>query len=157
MSGTARSDTIPLIPLQDGYSSKRLSRASSRSTDTNSPDDFPNEDQPLLDGLQYSTESTDSETPRNQSNAPRSSVTIRNQAASTLGRRTMWVTMRSVQIKTLLYSSLVAVMITMLAFGYDMGFSSPTLHDLDQNNGKHTYFDKTIYHDVFNVSDNVLY
>ena len=153
MSGTTRSDNIP---LQDGYSSKRLSSASSRSTDTNSPDDFPNEDQ---HGLQSpdSTESTDSETPRNQSNAPRSSVTIRNQAASTLGRRTIWVTMRSVQIKTLLYSSLVAVMITMLAFGYDMGFSSPTLHDLDQNNGKHTYFNKTIYHDVFNVSDNVLY
>jgi len=69
----------------------------------------------------------------------------------TPGRRVI-----SVRLKTLVYSSLVAVMIAMLAFGYDMGFSSPTLHDLDQNNGKHTYFNKTIYHDVFNVSDNVL-
>ena len=53
----------------------------------------------------------------------------------------------------LLYSSGVACLTTMVAFAYDIGFSSPTLHDLSQNSGKHTYFNKTIYHDIFNVSD----
>lgn len=54
---------------------------------------------------------------------------------------------------SLLYSSGVACLTTMVAFAYDIGFSSPTLHDLSQNSGKHTYFNKTIYHDIFNVSD----
>lgn len=60
--------------------------------------------------------------------------------------------LRSVQIRTLLYSCLVTVMAS-LSFGYGIGFSSPTLHDLDQNEGKHTYFRRTIYHDSFNVSN----
>ena len=53
---------------------------------------------------------------------------------------------------TLLYSSVVVYLLTLLGFGYDMGFSSPALHDLSQNSGKHTYFNRTIYRDAFNVS-----
>ncbi|XP_065897317.1 uncharacterized protein [Dysidea avara] len=122
------------IPLHEGYNATSFSRMSPADTDLS--DNF--------------TESTESEIPRNSS--ARSSVTTRSEAiTSTARKRTIYVTLKSVRIKTLLYTSLVAVMITMLAFGYDMGFSSPTLHDLDQNNGEHVYFKKTIYHDVFNA------
>jgi len=54
---------------------------------------------------------------------------------------------------TLLYSSVVVYLLTLLGFGYDMGFSSPALHDLSQNSGKHTFFNRTIYRDAFNVSE----
>ena len=63
----------------------------------------------------------------------------------------LWKALKSVRIRTLFYSSVVAV-IGSLSFGYVNGFSSPTLPDLDKNNGEHTYFNKTIYHDLFNVS-----
>jgi len=63
----------------------------------------------------------------------------------------LWQALKSVRIRTLFYSSLVAV-IGSLSFGYANGFSSPTLPDLDENEGEHTYFNKTIYHDLFNVS-----
>ena len=80
---------------------------------------------------------------------PFSNVVITPTTAPRLGN--LWQALRSVQIRTLLYSSMVAVMAS-LSFGYGIGFSSPTLHDLDANEGKHTYFRKTIYHDLFNVS-----
>jgi len=59
----------------------------------------------------------------------------------------------TIRIKTLLYSSVVVYLLTLLGFGYDIGFSSPALHDLSQNDGKHTYFNRTIYRDAFNVSE----
>ena len=63
----------------------------------------------------------------------------------------LWKALKSVRIRTLFYSSFVAV-IGSLSFGYVNGFSSPTLPDLDKNTGEHTYFNKTVYHDLFNVS-----
>ena len=63
----------------------------------------------------------------------------------------LWKALKSVRIRTLFYSSIVAV-IGSLSFGYVNGFSSPTLPDLDKNNGENTYFNKTVYHDLFNVS-----
>lgn len=63
----------------------------------------------------------------------------------------LWQALRSVRTRTLFYSSLVAV-IGSLSFGYANGFSSPTLPDLDKNTEEHTYFNKTVYHDLFNVS-----
>jgi len=65
----------------------------------------------------------------------------------------LWAALKSGRVSTLLYSSLVAVMAS-LSFGYAMGFSSPALPDLDNNEGKHRFFNKTIYHDMFNVSNN---
>ena len=55
--------------------------------------------------------------------------------------------------KSLLLSSGVSCFITMIAFAYDVGFSSPALHYLSQNTGKHTYFNRTLYRDIFNVSN----
>ena len=66
----------------------------------------------------------------------------------------LWKALKSVRIRTLFYSSFVAV-IGSLSFGYVNGFSSPTLPDLDKNHGEHTNFNKTIYHDLFNVSHKV--
>ena len=66
----------------------------------------------------------------------------------------LWKALKSVRIRTLFYSSFVAV-IGSLSFGYVNGFSSPTLPDLDKNNGEHTYFNRTIYHDLFNVSHKI--
>lgn len=66
----------------------------------------------------------------------------------------LWQALKSVRIRTLFYSSLVAV-IGSLSFGYVNGFSSPTLPDLDKNNGEHTNFNTTIYHDLFNVSHDI--
>ena len=64
----------------------------------------------------------------------------------------LWKALKSVRIRTLFYSSLVAV-VGSLSFGYVNGFSSPTLPDLDENSdGGYTYFNKTVYHDLFNVS-----
>lgn len=63
----------------------------------------------------------------------------------------LWQALKSVRIRTLFYSSVVAV-IGSLSFGYANGFSSPTLPDLDKSRGEHTYFNRTIYHDLFNVS-----
>jgi len=63
----------------------------------------------------------------------------------------LWRALRSVRVTALLYSSLVAVLGS-LSFGYGMGFSSPALVDLEDSNGKHTSFNKTIYSDTFNVS-----
>ena len=83
---------------------------------------------------------------------PFSNVVITPTTTPQLGN--LWQALRSVQIRTLLYSSMVAVMAS-LSFGYGIGYSSPTLHDLDANEGKHTYFRKTIYHDLFNVSYSV--
>ena len=68
----------------------------------------------------------------------------------------LWQALRSVRITTLLYSSIITVMAS-LSFGYGIGYSSPTLHDLDQNEGTHTYFRRTIYHDAFNVSGVICY
>ena len=68
----------------------------------------------------------------------------------------LWKALKSVRIRTLFYSSFVAV-IGSLSFGYVNGFSSPTLPDLDENSGEHTYFNRTIYHDLFNVSYRALY
>jgi len=63
----------------------------------------------------------------------------------------LWRALRSVRVTTLFYSSLVAVLGS-LSFGYAMGFSSPALVDLEDNKGKYTSFNKTIYSDTFNVS-----
>jgi len=80
---------------------------------------------------------------------PVSNVVITPTSSPRLGN--LWAALRSGRIRTLLYSSLVAVMAS-LSFGYAMGYSSPTLVDLDSNVGKHRFFNKTIYHDAFNVS-----
>jgi len=68
------------------------------------------------------------------------------------GSGSFWQAFRSVRIRTVFYSSLVAV-IGSLSFGYTNGFSSPALPDLDENEGRHTRFNETIYHDLFNVSN----
>ena len=81
---------------------------------------------------------------------PISNVVVTPTTPPQLGN--LWQALRSVRIATLLYSSVVTVMAS-LSFGYGIGFSSPTLHDLDENEGKHTYFRRTIYHDSFNVSN----
>lgn len=70
---------------------------------------------------------------------------------STTGLGGLWQALKSVGTKTLFYSTLVAV-IGSVSFGYGNGFSSPALPDLDKNNGKHTRFNRTLYHDLFNVS-----
>ena len=80
---------------------------------------------------------------------PISNVLITPTSAPRLGN--LWAALRSGRVSTLLYSSMVAVMAS-LSFGYAMGFSSPALPDLDNNEGKHRFFNKTIYHDMFNVS-----
>lgn len=80
---------------------------------------------------------------------PISNVVITPTTAPQIGN--LWQALRSVRITTLLYSSIITVMAS-LSFGYGIGYSSPTLHDLDQNEGTHTYFRRTIYHDAFNVS-----
>ena len=80
---------------------------------------------------------------------PFSNVVITPTTTPQLGN--LWEALRSVQIRTLLYSSMVAVMAS-LSFGYGIGYSSPTLHDLNANEGEHTYFRRTIYQDLFNVS-----
>lgn len=84
---------------------------------------------------------------------PFSNVVISPTTTPQLGN--LWQALQSVQIRTLLYSSMVAVLAS-LSFGYGIGYSSPTLHDLNANEGKHTYFRKTIYHDLFNVSKKLL-
>ena len=58
--------------------------------------------------------------------------------------------LRSGRTRTVFYSTLVAV-IGSVSFGYGQGFSSPALPELDKNSGEHTYFRKTLYHDLFNV------
>ena len=68
----------------------------------------------------------------------------------------LWKALKSVRIRTLFYSSFVAV-IGSLSFGYANGFSSPTIPDLDKNVREHTYFNRTIYHDLFNVSYEILH
>ena len=83
---------------------------------------------------------------------PISNVVVTPTTAPQLGN--LWQALRSVRIATLLYSSIITVMAS-LSFGYGIGYSSPTLHDLDQNEGEHTYFRKTIYHDAFNVSGTI--
>ena len=81
---------------------------------------------------------------------PISNVVINPTTAPRLGN--LWNSLKSVRIRTLLYSSMVTVMAS-LSFGYGIGFSSPTLHDLNQNEGKHTFFNKNVYHSLFNVSN----
>ena len=71
--------------------------------------------------------------------------------SSNLRLGNLWQALRSVQTRTVLYSTLVAV-IGSVSFGYGQGFSSPALPELDKNTGEHTYFKKTLYHDLFNVS-----
>lgn len=63
----------------------------------------------------------------------------------------LWRALKSVRVRTLFYSSLVAV-IGSLSFGYGNGFSSPALPDLDESKGEYTSFNRTIYNDLFNVS-----
>jgi len=70
--------------------------------------------------------------------------------------RPQFLLLKLIRLKTLLYSSTAVYLLTMLGFGYDMGFSSPALHYLSENSGKHTYFNRTIYRDTFNVSENVV-
>ena len=67
--------------------------------------------------------------------------------------RPQYSLLKFIRLKTLLYSSTAVCLLTMLGSGYDMGFSSPALHYLSENSGKHTYFNRTIYRDTFNVSD----
>ena len=66
-------------------------------------------------------------------------------------RGNLWRALRSVRTRTVFYSTLVAV-IGSVSFGYGQAFSSPALPELDKNTGEHTYFNKTLYHDLFNVS-----
>jgi len=168
------SDSIPLLNTYGHDGATSLCSPPSRSADgsvfdtrfgSNSLDSPVHEDQPLLDSPVVSDTqqmycSTESEMPRNSS--ARSSMTPNSEVITNLlGNSTIspqssniWGALKSVRIKTLLYSVVVTVTITMLAFGYDMGVSSPTLHDLDQNNGRYTYFNRAIYHDLFNVSGN---
>ena len=80
---------------------------------------------------------------------PMSNVIVTPTTAPRVGN--LWAALRSGRVSTLLYSCLVAIMAS-LSFGYAMGFSSPALPDLDNNEGKHRFFNKTIYHDMFNVS-----
>ena len=127
------SSTVPLIPPTDDSaleSADLLSNAESTSTLSSIADKSTS----LISSLIVE---------------PFSNVVITPTTTPQIGN--LWQALRSVQIRTLLYSSMVAVMAS-LSFGYGIGYSSPTLHDLDANEGKHTYFRKTIYHDVFNVS-----
>ena len=56
------------------------------------------------------------------------------------------------RIVTVFYACLVAVLGS-FSLGYVLGFSSPALPDLDENEGKHTRMNISIYHSVFNVSN----
>ena len=55
------------------------------------------------------------------------------------------------RIITVLYTCLVAVLGT-FSIGYVLGFPSSALLDLDENTGKYTRMNKSIYHSMFNVS-----
>ena len=55
------------------------------------------------------------------------------------------------RIVTVFYACLVAVLGS-FSIGYVLGFPSPALPDLDENEGKYTRMDKSIYHSMFNVS-----
>ena len=55
------------------------------------------------------------------------------------------------RIVAVLYASLVAVLGS-FSIGYVLGFPSPALPDLNENVGKYTRMNKSIYHSVFNVS-----
>ena len=81
---------------------------------------------------------------------PISNIVVTPTTTPKLGN--LWHALRSTQIRTLLYSSMVAVMAS-LSFGYGIGYSSPTLSDLEANKGEYTSFRKAIYRDTFNVSD----
>ena len=70
---------------------------------------------------------------------------------SDIPRANLWHALRSVRTRTVFYSTLVAV-IGSVSFGYGQAFSSPALPELDKNTAEHTYFKKTLYHDLFNVS-----
>ena len=84
---------------------------------------------------------------------PISNVFVTPTTSPKLGN--LWHALRSTQIRPLLYSSMVAVMAS-LSFGYGIGYSSPTLNDLDGNEGEYTSFRKTIYRDTFNVRDIII-
>lgn len=55
------------------------------------------------------------------------------------------------RIVTVFYACLVAVLGS-FSIGYVLGFPSPALPDLDQNEGKHSRMDRSVYHSLFNVS-----
>lgn len=56
------------------------------------------------------------------------------------------------RIVTVFYACLVAVLGS-FSIGYVLGFPSSALPDLDENEGKYTRMDKSIYHSMFNVSN----
>ena len=74
-----------------------------------------------------------------------------NGADHRLDGNLVWQALKSIRIRTLLYSSIVAV-IGSLSFGYTNGFSSPATPDLDKDHGS---FNNTLDHDLFNVSHNI--
>ena len=69
----------------------------------------------------------------------------------TTNRPNLWRALRSVKVRTLFYSTLVAVLAS-LSFGYGTGFSSPALSYLENQNSSHYCFNKTLHSDIFNVS-----
>ena len=62
--------------------------------------------------------------------------------------RNLWEELKTAGTKNLFYATLVAV-IGSVSFGYGNGFSSPALPDLDKTRND---FNKTLDHDLFNVS-----
>ena len=98
---------------------------------------------PLLSSTSLAFTSGDTTINEEDEISPEESPTVENPTSSSNAK--------TGRIVTVLYASLVAVLGS-FSIGYVLGFPSPALPDLDENVGKYTRMNESIYHALFNVS-----